>query len=105
MPRVLWPALATLAALHLGGCERSKVQEPDQAGGPPRSVASAVSIAPAMTLSAKLSRPAPERLVAIGDLHGDLDHTRRVLRLAGAVDDHDRWIGGRLVLVQTGDEV
>jgi hypothetical protein len=43
--------------------------------------------------------------VAIGDLHGDLDHARRALRLAGAIDDRDRWIGGRLVVVQTGDEI
>ncbi len=45
----------------------------------------------------------PERIVAIGDLHGDLAATRTALRLAGAVDSLDRWIGGDLVLVQTGD--
>ncbi len=48
-------------------------------------------------------KSSPERLVAIGDLHGDLQATRRTLRLAGAVDSTDRWIGGRLVIVQTGD--
>jgi hypothetical protein len=48
--------------------------------------------------------PAPDRLVAVGDLHGDLAATRRALRLAGAIDDSDRWTGGRLVLVQTGDQ-
>ncbi len=47
---------------------------------------------------------APERLVAIGDLHGDLAVTRAALRLAGAIDDQDRWIGGDLVIVQTGDQ-
>ena len=50
-------------------------------------------------------RPAPERLVAIGDLHGDLDAARRALRLAGAIDPSDAWIGGKLVVVQTGDEI
>lgn len=49
--------------------------------------------------------PAPERLVAIGDLHGDLEATRRVLRLAGAIDAEDRWSGGSLVVVQTGDQL
>ncbi len=43
--------------------------------------------------------------MAIGDLHGDLDATRRALRLAGAVDSKDAWVGGALVLVQTGDEI
>ena len=49
--------------------------------------------------------PAPERIVAIGDLHGDLDATRRALRLAGAIDEQDRWVGGDLMLVQTGDTI
>lgn len=47
--------------------------------------------------------PQAERLVAIGDLHGDLAATRDALRLAGAIDENDRWIGGKLVVVQTGD--
>jgi hypothetical protein len=50
-----------------------------------------------------LRLPAAQRLVAIGDLHGDLAATRAALRTAGAIDDHDRWIGGALVVVQTGD--
>jgi hypothetical protein len=41
--------------------------------------------------------------VAIGDLHGDMDATRRALRLAGAIDEADAWIGGDLQIVQTGD--
>lgn len=49
--------------------------------------------------------PATSRIVAFGDVHGDLDATRRALRLAGAIDEHDRWIGGRLVVVQTGDQL
>lgn len=47
--------------------------------------------------------PAAERIVAIGDVHGDVHATRAALRLAGAVDARDRWIGGTLVVVQTGD--
>ncbi len=46
---------------------------------------------------------APERIVAIGDLHGDLSATRAALRLAGAIDSLDRWVGDDLVVVQTGD--
>lgn len=43
------------------------------------------------------------RIVAIGDLHGDLKQTRRVLRLAGLTDEDDAWTGGTTTLVQTGD--
>lgn len=50
-------------------------------------------------------RPAAERVVAIGDLHGDLSAARNALRLAGAIDAQDRWIGGKLVVVQTGDQI
>jgi hypothetical protein len=46
---------------------------------------------------------AAERLIAIGDLHGDLEAARAALRLGGAIDAEDRWIGGDLVVVQTGD--
>jgi hypothetical protein len=49
--------------------------------------------------------PAPARLVAVGDVHGDLAATRRALRLAGAIDGDDQWIGGSLVVVQTGDQL
>jgi hypothetical protein len=42
-------------------------------------------------------------VAAIGDVHGDLTALRGALRLAGAVDDADRWTGGGLVVVITGD--
>jgi hypothetical protein len=46
---------------------------------------------------------ASDRIIAIGDLHGDLEAARAALRLGGAIDAGDRWIGGKLVVVQTGD--
>lgn len=49
--------------------------------------------------------PAAARIVAIGDVHGDLAATRAALRLAGAIDADDHWIGGDLVVVQTGDQL
>jgi hypothetical protein len=48
---------------------------------------------------------AATRIVALGDLHGDLGATRQALRLAGAIDESDHWIGGDLVVVQTGDQL
>eukprot|EP00879_Flechtneria_rotunda_P024719 GHRR01026225.1.p1 GENE.GHRR01026225.1~~GHRR01026225.1.p1 ORF type:complete len:242 (+),score=100.16 GHRR01026225.1:164-889(+) len=47
--------------------------------------------------------PAAKRLVAIGDLHGDLDKAMRAFKLAGLVDDQGAWIGGDTVCVQVGD--
>jgi hypothetical protein len=47
----------------------------------------------------------PRRLVAIGDLHGDIAAARRALRLGGAVDDGGSWTGGHLVVVQIGDQL
>ncbi len=54
-------------------------------------------------LSACAESKVPARIVAIGDLHGDLQAARAALRLAGAIDAEDSWIGGDLVVVQTGD--
>lgn len=47
--------------------------------------------------------PSPSRLVAIGDVHGDLDSFLRALRLAGAIDAVNHWSGGALWIVQVGD--
>lgn len=47
----------------------------------------------------------PRRIVAFGDVHGDLEATREALRLAGAIDGTDRWVGGDLIIVQTGDQL
>jgi Calcineurin-like phosphoesterase len=43
------------------------------------------------------------RVVAIGDLHGDLVAARAALRASGAIDGADHWTGGDLTVVQTGD--
>ncbi|KAJ9555620.1 hypothetical protein OSB04_010234 [Centaurea solstitialis] len=49
------------------------------------------------------SFPSPDRLIAIGDLHGDLLKTKQSLRLAGLIDSNDHWSGGSSTLVQVGD--
>ncbi len=94
-------------ALAFSGCSRSTPQEPPTSTGATSSAASSAAPpkAPSGPWSGPLTRPAPERLVGIGDLHGDLDATRRALRLAGAIDGNDAWIGGKLVVVQTGDVI
>lgn len=62
-------------------------------------------VAPQSSKSLSYLQPGVSDWVAIGDLHGDLAQTRKALRLAGAIDERDRWIGGKLVLVQTGDVI
>ncbi|CAL9184882.1 unnamed protein product, partial [Musa hybrid cultivar] len=48
--------------------------------------------------------PAPARLVAIGDFHGDLPKALQALSLAGLADPSSaRWTGGAAVAVQVGD--
>lgn len=46
-----------------------------------------------------------QRLVAVGDLHGDVAHAQKVLRMANVIDDTSAWIAGTDILVQTGDIV
>jgi hypothetical protein len=96
--RALGPILAVVATV---ACSRAKVEE---AASPPAPQERPAPV-PTLALSPRLSKPAPARLVAIGDLHGDLEHARAALRLAGAIDAHDHWTGEHLVVVQTGDEI
>jgi hypothetical protein len=49
------------------------------------------------------AKPSPERIVAVGDLHGDYDAWDAIARAAGIVDAKGRWAGKATVLVQMGD--
>ncbi len=65
-----------------------------------------VLIALLTALWAAPSAAAPiHRIVAVGDLHGDFSAWRDIARAARLVDDKGSWIGGDVVLVQTGDVV
>ncbi|GLU02592.1 hypothetical protein SLE2022_198370 [Rubroshorea leprosula] len=45
------------------------------------------------------------RIIAVGDLHGDLDQARRALQIGGVLssDGEDLWTGEDTVLIQLGD--
>jgi hypothetical protein len=93
-----------VVALAAVACDRGRREAP----APTPDLTPAPAPAPGPAASCKLAPithryPMPKRLVAIGDLHGDLAAMRTVLKLAGAIDDKDAWIGGDLVIVQTGD--
>jgi hypothetical protein len=49
--------------------------------------------------------PAQPRVVVMGDLHSDIDSTRKAFQLAGGTDENDAWIGGSLTIVQLGDMI
>jgi len=85
---VLAIVIACLGAVF--GCGRSKTPEPAERGSD-------------LVLDIPTRFPGVQRLVAIGDLHGDLRAARTALRIAGATDENDDWIGGELVVVQLGD--
>ena len=45
----------------------------------------------------------PERIVAIGDVHGAGDTLATLLRHVELIDDERRWTGGATTFIQTGD--
>jgi hypothetical protein len=100
--RSLAPALVFIlcVASIAAGCDKTKAEPEPAKTAAPSSARAAENVG-----SLGVSKPAPERVVAIGDLHGDIEAARRALKLAGAIDDKDSWIGGKLVVVQTGDAI
>lgn len=106
--------LAVLPTIALAACDCGRESTPINLGsapssGPPESrprpnpEADAPTTASCSLTAIPLRRDPPPHLVVIGDLHGDFSRTRAALRLAGAIDEADHWIGRDLVVVQTGD--
>lgn len=54
-------------------------------------------------MPSKTTFPMPKRLVAIGDLQGNLEGLEAILRSTGLVSRSGRWAGGDAHLVQVGD--
>jgi len=44
-----------------------------------------------------------EKIVAVGDIHGDYNNFLKILKGTRIIDENLQWIGGNLHLVQTGD--
>lgn len=49
--------------------------------------------------------PAVDRIIVIGDIHGDWDMMIKSLKTAKLIDNKNNWIGGSTVVVQVGDQV
>jgi hypothetical protein len=56
-----------------------------------------------MALTPASAASAPQRIVAVGDLHGDYSAWQDIARDAGLIDAAGHWAGGRTILVQMGD--
>ena len=98
------PSSVLLLALSMtSACSKAEPERPPPVAAAPKAAAQRAPIA--LETDPSFRFPAAERLVAIGDLHGDVAATKRALRLAGATDEQDRWKGGKLVVVQTGDQL
>ena len=117
-PRALLSLLALTTTLS--ACERptpnasgaeteAKAKAPSQTDDAPKADEGAA----AAPTPARPAAPLPEarpwrregaaRVVAMGDVHGDLTAMNRALRAAGLIDEAGAWSGGESVLVQTGD--
>ena len=49
------------------------------------------------------ARPFTRRIIAVGDLHGDMQNAKRALQFSGVVDEYGNWTGRTDFFVQTGD--
>jgi Calcineurin-like phosphoesterase len=102
-------AFVTCALAFASGCGKNQVDR--AAAKPTRATAEAASPklapapAPAAAEDTSYRYPTAERIVAVGDLHGDLQATRAALRLASVLSADDHWAGGKTVVVQTGDQL
>ena len=71
-----------------------------------RALLLALLAAGTLGLSVEAGNRAPmatSRIVAVGDVHGASESFVEILKKAGLIDAQKQWIGGRAVLVQTGD--
>ncbi len=62
-----------------------------------------IAVAAVFAVALAAAAPAGPRIVAVGDVHGDLAAFRKILADAGVVDATGGWTGGDAVLVQVGD--
>ena len=75
---------------------------PTRVHWPVRMKKALLTIVVALAFAAVPDGQAP-RLVAVGDIHGDVESLTAILRQAGLIDEAGAWVGGTATLVQTGD--
>ncbi len=93
---------AVFASVWLIFCLIACDKSPAKPTSKPKTTATHPSSRP-LEIDTSFRFKAPGRIVAIGDLHGDMEATRRVLKTSGLMDEKGAWTGEKTVLVQTGD--
>ena len=88
--------------------EDASVQQPFEAidvvkHDPTQTSQPAHTHAPPPAVSEPVKGAFTRRIVAVGDLHGDMPNAQQVLQMAGVVDEEGNWSGGVDFFVQTGD--
>jgi hypothetical protein len=68
-----------------------------------RLITTLLSLVLALAIGASAVTASESRVMAIGDIHGELDGLTEILKAAGIADDNLHWAGGTATLVQTGD--
>lgn len=100
--------LAVCAIVTAASCEPERLPSPAASSPPGSSSSSASASSSDVVTKVEVTSnvyPAPKRLIAFGDVHGDLAAAKLALKTAGAIDDSDAWIGGELFVVQVGDQL
>ena len=64
-----------------------------------------IAIAIALVPASVRPQSPPQRIIAVGDLHGDHDAWRAIATSSGLIDAKGKWSGGNATLVQMGDIV
>jgi hypothetical protein len=49
--------------------------------------------------------PKVNRIIVLGDIHGDYNIALSLLKCGKVIDDNQKWIGGDTVVVQVGDQI
>lgn len=64
----------------------------------------ALALVSVLCTAAAAPDPGPS-LVAIADIHGDINDFAAILQRTGLIDEQRHWAGGKATLVQVGDEI
>lgn len=49
--------------------------------------------------------PAVDKIIVIGDIHGDFTKLKKILKKTKIIDNNNNWVGKDTVIVQVGDQI